>query len=109
MFERWSNEMNSLISNRSSADALANGYKSTAIVKQLGQDGSTLRQYELQGLWPVMVSPIQLSWEAGNAIETYGVEFSIDYWEPVGVGNADDYSGTIAPDGVASSYLKNTR
>jgi hypothetical protein len=106
MFENWSNRMNALISNRSSEDALDNGYKSSGIVAQLGQDGSTLREYNLQGIWPTQISPIRLSWQDGNAIETYTVEFSVDYWEPIGVGNSDDYSGSISPDGVSSTFVR---
>jgi hypothetical protein len=106
MFENWSNRINALISNRQSEDVLNNNYKSTAIVSQLGKDRSILREYNLQGIWPTVISPIRLSWQDGNAIETYTVEFSIDYWEPIGVGNSDDYSGIISPDGISSTFVQ---
>lgn len=102
MFENWSNKINALISNRTSSDVLDNGYKSSGVVYQKGQDGSTLRTYNISGIWPTVVSPIRLNWRDGNSIETYNVDFSVDYWEPVGVGNSDDYSGTIVPDGISS-------
>jgi hypothetical protein len=105
MFENWSNRINSLISNRQDSSVIDNNYKSTGNVVQYGQDGSTLRTYTMTGIWPVQVSPIRLAWQDGNAIETYNVEFSLDYWEPTGVGNSDDYSGTIAPDGVSSNFV----
>ena len=106
MFENWSNRINALISNRQSPDVLDNGYKSSGIVTQLGQDGSVLREYNIQGIWPTVISPIRLNWADGNSIETYQVEFSVDYWEPTSSGNPDDYTGTLTPDGVSSTFVR---
>ena len=106
MFENWSNRINALISNRQSPDVLDNGYKSSGIVTQLGQDGSVLREYNIQGIWPTVISPIRLNWADGNSIETYQVEFSVDYWEPTSSGNPDDYTGTLSPDGVSSTFVR---
>lgn len=108
MFENWSNKINALVSNRQSPDVANVGYKSSASVVQYGQDGSSIASYDIQGIFPTVVSPIRLSWHQGNEIETYTVTFSLDFWEPGQStnSNADNYSGIISPDGAAATYTK---
>lgn len=104
MFENWSNKINALVSNRQSDDSISNGYKSNGLVRQYKQDKTVAREYELVGIWPSRISPIRLDWERGNAIETYSVRFSVDWWIPASTGSnssPDDYSGTLASDGVS--------
>lgn len=104
MFENWSNKINALVSNRQSDDSISNGYKSNGLVRQYKQDKTVAREYELVGIWPRQISPIRLDWERGNAIETYSVRFSMDWWIPASTGSnssSDDYSGTLASDGVS--------
>lgn len=107
MFENWSNRINALVSNRQSPDMLENGYKSSAIVRQYGQGNDILASYNFEGLWPTSVGPIRLNWQDGNSIETYTVTFSYDWWEPGDADQSteDDYSGTISPDGISSTFL----
>jgi hypothetical protein len=82
MMERWSNEMNSLISNRMSEAVYPQGYKQSAIVTQYTKIGAIARQWELRGLWPSDVAAMPLDWDATNQIQQFDVNFAYDEWAP---------------------------
>lgn len=75
--EAWSNSINSHVSNTRS---LPQDYKSDAQVIQYGKDGTALRQYTFQGLYPINLDPIDLNWETQDTIEEFGVTFQYDLW-----------------------------
>lgn len=108
MFEAWHNKINALTSNRqdSQPGALMD-YKVSAEVLQYGKagpgdDSGVVRAYEFEGLWPIDVSAMQLSWDAGNQIQTFDVTFSYDYWIPVIFSDdAPPFSPTLSPDPAA--------
>ncbi|HIM82883.1 MAG TPA: hypothetical protein EYM50_03940, partial [Nitrososphaerales archaeon] len=51
-----------------------------AQVEQLSRDGtSTLRTYNLFGVWPTTVDAIDLAWDTNDTIEEYGVTFRFNY------------------------------
>jgi hypothetical protein len=79
--ETWSNAINTHDSN---ARSLPQDYKSNAIVTQFGKDGSLLRTYVFEGIYPVSVDAIPLSWEATDSIEEFGVTFQYDMWRVEG-------------------------
>lgn len=79
--ETWSNAINTHDSNTRS---LPQDYKSNAIVTQFGKDGSLLRTYVFEGIYPVSVDAIPLSWEATDIIEEFGVVFQYDLWRVEG-------------------------
>ena len=79
--ERWSNAINGLQTNlRSGALATAAQYKSNATVTQFSKDGNPLRTYNIVGIFPLTVAAIALDWGTNDAIETFDVTFSYDYW-----------------------------
>lgn len=78
--EIWSNAINSHVGNISS---YPRQYKAQAQVTQLARDGTRLREYTFEGLYPQMISPIQLSWEA-DGIERFTVTFQYDLWRNSG-------------------------
>jgi len=82
MFEDWSNRMNSLVGNLKIDGALNNSYKTTAFVSQFSKDGTGIRSYEFVGIFPTTVSNMALDWDNTNAIQTFDVTFSYDYWVP---------------------------
>lgn len=84
--ETWSNQINRLQGN---VRNLAN-YKSDAQVTQFGKDGKILREYTFSGLFPIVVSNIDLNWGDIDTYETFQVEFQYDYWTVTGgvTGNA---------------------
>lgn len=80
-FEAWSNAMNTLISNRLDPELWPTDYKQYATVVQYGKDGTPVRKYNFWGLFPSQVDNIGLQWDAVNQIESFGVNFSFDYFE----------------------------
>lgn len=83
--EEWSKRINTYAGNiRDFASPSPNEYKSTAEVTQYGKTGEILRVYRFNGLFPLVVSPIELNWESGNQIEEFQCSFAYDYWTVVG-------------------------
>lgn len=79
--EAWSNAVNSHDSN---TRALPQAYKSNGIVTQYSKNGSALRTYIFEGLYPVTIDSIPLSWETVDTIEEFGVTFQYDLWRVEG-------------------------
>lgn len=57
-----------------------NDYYASAIVRQLDRDGTQLRAYSFEGIWPKEIEAIDLNFESQNAVEDYGVTFAVQYW-----------------------------
>lgn len=79
--EAWSNAINSHDGN---TRALPQDYKSNALITQFGKDGSPLRTYVFEGLFPVAIDGIGMDWDARDQIEEYGVTFQYDLWRVEG-------------------------
>jgi hypothetical protein len=79
--EAWSNAINSHDSN---TRALPQSYKSNAIVTQYSKDGRSLRTYVFEGMYPIAIDAIPLSWEQTDTIEEFGVTFQYDLWRVEG-------------------------
>ena len=101
MFENWSNKMNALVSNRQSVGFRPEDYKVDAFVHQYGKagrdavynkDGGLIRSYKFVGIFPTTIDAIALDWDNTNAIQTFDVTFSYDYWEPDYFGGGESYS-----------------
>lgn len=104
IFEKWQNAINTLISNAMDPNVYPTGYKCTAIVTQESQNGSDLRAYRLDGVFPIQIDAIQLNWGAQNQIETFGVTLNVDYVEPYNQSSSTDvYSPTITTDGSSGN------
>lgn len=84
--EEWSNRINRLQANVRSLDR----YKSDATVTQFAKDGSVIREYRFVGIFPTLVSQIELNWGDVDNYESFQVQFEYDYWEVTGgtTGNA---------------------
>lgn len=83
-FEAWHNNINTIVSNRRLT--APNAYKATAIVRHYSKDGrSDIKSYRFLGLFPTNVEEMGLDWDATNTIQTFGVTFAYDYWEPLNV------------------------
>jgi hypothetical protein len=79
--ESWSNAINSHDSNSRS---LPQQYKSNAIITQFGKNGSALRTYVFEGIYPETIESIPMSWEATDQIEEFTVTFQYDLWRVEG-------------------------
>jgi hypothetical protein len=79
--ETWSYNINSYSGNiREFPTAAPSEYKARAEVIQFSKTGEELRTYVFEGIFPLALGPIELSWENGNAIEEFQCEFALDYW-----------------------------
>ena len=88
--ERWHNNINSMEGNLNGfGSSNPSNYKRTAVVTQFGKKGNVIRRYNFVGLFPLDIAQIDLSWDATDRIETFGVTFAYDYW------TADSGPGTI--------------
>lgn len=86
--EEWSNRINRL--ERNVRDI--NRYKSNATVIQYAKDGTAIREYKFNGIFPSVISPIELDWASTDQIESFQVTFSYDYWTVSG-GTTDRAGG----------------
>lgn len=80
-FEKWMN----LINKHDDATGLTDpgDYMKTAYVDQLDRDGSVLRTYKFNDVFPTNISQIDLSYESTDAIQEFTVEFQVQYWEAI--------------------------
>ena len=80
-FEKWSE----LVQNHNYAlgSARLDEYFANAIVRQLDRDGTQLRAYRFEGIWPQQVDEIGLDFEARDTVEDYGVTFCVQYWSAI--------------------------
>lgn len=75
--EAWSNSINTHITNFRTSPV---NYKAQAQVTQYGKDGSVLREYTFEGLFPTTIASIGLGWAEQDAIEEFQVTFEYDLW-----------------------------
>ena len=84
-FEEWSEKIQNF--NYSCGANELTDYFASAIVRQFDRDGNQLRAYRFEGIWPVTVDEIGLSFEADGTIEEYGVTFAVQYFSAIDVGD----------------------
>src|SRR5690606_32250854 len=80
--EVWHNQMNALQRNVSSTN-LVNELKSTALITAYGKDGRVLRQYQMNGVFPMTIAAIETDWQATDTIGEFQVTWSFDDCEVV--------------------------
>jgi hypothetical protein len=80
--ERWINGINDPVFNIRSvaAGTVDNGYGVDARVTQFGKAGSSIKKYNFVGMFPIDISPIELSWQANDQIEEFSITFAYQYW-----------------------------
>lgn len=81
--EIWHNEINANQRNVSSTN-LVNELKSVGIIRAFGKDGRVLREYQLNGLWPMTIAAIEADWQATDTIGEFQVTWSFDDCEVIG-------------------------
>jgi hypothetical protein len=77
-FESWMRKMNDHVENTGEMDPAR--YYSTFTVIQLDKQGNDIRTYEIHGIFPTSLSPIELDYGAESTIEEFTVEFQVQYW-----------------------------
>ncbi|MBT4995835.1 MAG: hypothetical protein HOM88_05125 [Hellea sp.] len=79
--EAWSNSINSHDSN---VRGLPQDYKSNGLITQFSKNGSVLRTYVFEGMFPTAIEGIQMDWQQQDTIEEFGVTFQYDLWRVEG-------------------------
>jgi hypothetical protein len=82
-FETWSSLLNSMQGNYSS-QARPLDLKGSADIIQYAKTGDRskpINQYRINGMFPVNVSEMELSWEAQGQIQLFSVSFAYDDFE----------------------------
>jgi hypothetical protein len=67
---------------KDSDNQAANG-PSGRITGEGGETSAVLRQYQFVDIWPSNISEIALSYETGDTIEEFTVEFQVQYWRAI--------------------------
>ena len=60
--------------------SLRNNYKASVDIKQLKDDGTVIRTYQLREAFVVDVGAIELSYDSTDAIEEFTVTFQYSYF-----------------------------
>jgi len=76
--EEWMARINGHESNL--AESFYSQYCFDAEVYQYGKQGNILKTYTFIDMFPADISPIDVSWDANDAIEEYAVTFQYQYW-----------------------------
>jgi len=80
-FEAWSNFTNALdFTTTSISTKTSENYKASVDIKQLSDDGSVIRTYQLREAFVVDVGAIDLSYDSVDAIEEFTVTFQYSYF-----------------------------
>ena len=78
-FERWMNGINNITDNEGLTDP--NDYQVDGFVDHLDRDGNSIKQYVFRGAFPTTLGDIALDYGTNNAIESFDVTLSYQYFE----------------------------
>ncbi len=93
-FEKWAEKIQN--HNYVLGSTTLNEYFASAIVRQLDRDGSQLRAYSFEGIWPASVAQIDVDFNATDDVERYDVTFNVQYWSATKDG--DPYTSAVPRD-----------
>ena len=81
-FERWSNGLNTHITNLATEanNSGIGGYAANMEVLQLDQEGGVAKKYTLKNAFPTQIAPIDLDYAQVGEIEQFQVTIEYDYW-----------------------------
>ena len=78
-FERWQNGINNMTDNEGLTNPV--DYQVDAFVDHLDRNGNTIKSYTLRGLYPTIVSAIDLNYETNDVVEEFTATFAYQYFE----------------------------
>ncbi|QIN96898.1 tail tube protein [Synechococcus phage MA10] len=93
-FEKWAEKIQN--HNYALGATALNDYFASAIVRQLDRDGTQLRAYSFEGIWPSAVAEIGVDFNATDDVERYDVTFNVQYWSAAKDG--DPYTSAVPRD-----------
>jgi hypothetical protein len=76
--EQWSNGVQNLAA--STGRTNPRDYQVDLLVHQLDRNGATVKTYKFVDAYPTEISAIALDFDTANAIETFDVTFTYNYW-----------------------------
>ena len=71
----------------------ADGSGATDLSAKDGQGLSNAKQYKFYGIFPTNISAIDLSYDTGDTIEEFTVEFQVQYWAPSNLSGSENTPG----------------
>ena len=77
--ERWMNGMNNMTDNEGLTNP--NDYQVDGFIDHLDRDGNSIKQYVFRGAFPTTLGDIALDYGTNNAIESFDVTLSYQYFE----------------------------
>ncbi len=80
-FERWMEGMNATIANvRAQVAAESTDYMVNATVLQKAKTGENIKLYNMVGIFPIDITPIDVDWADNDRVEEFSVTFAMQYW-----------------------------
>ena len=84
--ETWSNAINSHEGNSmETGSSSPASYKANAQIVQYSKTGQAIREYTMDGMFPINISTIEMSWESNDQIEEFTVSWALDFWRAGGI------------------------
>lgn len=98
-FEQWANGLNDPQENsrNGAATIIDGGYGVDATVTHFGKDESIIKQYQLVGIWPMDISPIELDWGQNDTIEEFTVTLAMQYWLDASLSGSASIGINVSP------------
>ena len=77
------------------ADVIQFARQATALNKVDTTGLESAKQYRFYGIFPTNISAIDLSYDTGDTIEEFTVEFQVQYWAPADLGAGETDPSTL--------------
>tara|TARA_Y100001937_G_scaffold28590_1_gene41244 strand:+ start:2846 stop:3433 length:588 start_codon:yes stop_codon:yes gene_type:complete len=77
------------------ADVIQFARQATALQKVDTTGLANAKQYRFYGIFPTNISAIDLSYDTGDTIEEFTVEFQVQYWAPADLGAGETDPGSL--------------
>ena len=77
------------------ADVIQFARQATALNKVDTTGLANAKQYRFYGIFPTNISAIDLSYDTGDTIEEFTVEFQVQYWAPADLGAGETDAGSL--------------
>ena len=102
--EGWMDDMSDIGGTTKANTLSAASYYANATVQQLDRNNTPIRSYKLEGVWPTSLDAIDLSFEANDAIETFGATFRFNWMTAGGTGGTSDGARSTTVVTVGATY-----
>jgi len=77
------------------ADVIQFARNASALSKVDTEGLAAAKQYRFYGIFPTNISAIDLSYDTGDTIEEFTVEFQVQYWAPADLGAGETDPGSL--------------